>query len=106
MALTNRLLKRRTLSLIAVLGLSFTARAQDGGVLEEPKVIILPDSTYLFNQRAFDVTNAEMKRLQGVERQHKAEQWATPVLIGIAVGFVAGAALAVPVTLVLLKPGS
>lgn len=93
MTLTNKIYKRRTLSLIFVLGLSFAARAQDVGVLqpvEDPKVTILPDSTYLFNKRAFEVTNAEMKRLQGVERQHKAENAFIPVLIGLGVGTAVG----------------
>ncbi len=92
MTLTN-FFKRRTFSLIAVLGLSFAARAQDGGVLEpleEPKVTILPDSTYLFNKRAFEVTNEEMKRLQGVERLHKSENALIPILIGLGVGTAVG----------------
>ena len=106
MTLTTNQKKRRTLCLIAVLGLN--AWAQDGGVItistaDAPKVTILPGDSYLFNKAAFDVTNAEMKRLQGIERLHKSEQWATPVLIGMAVGFVAGAAVAVPLTYVTLK---
>lgn len=101
MTLTTNQKKRRTLYLIAVLGLN--AWAQDGGVISDaPKVTILPGDSYLFNKAAFDVTNAEMKRLQGVERLHKSEQWVTPVLIGMAVGFVAGAAVAVPLTYTLV----
>ena len=74
MTLTTNQKKRRTLYLIAVLGLN--AWAQDGGVISDaPKVTILPGDSYLFNKAAFDVTNAEMKRLQGVERLHKSEQW-------------------------------
>jgi len=86
--------------------LSLPCFAQDAGVTDAPKVVILPGDNYLFNKPAFDTVNSEMSRLQGVERQHKAEQWATPVIIGLVVGVVAGAAVAVPVTLYLSKPGS
>lgn len=103
MTLTHFIPKRRILALTVILGLN--AWAQDGGTLEQdaPKVTILPGDNYLFNKRAFDTTNTEMKRLQGIERLHRSEQWATPVIIGLVVGFVAGAAVAVPVTIVLLK---
>ena len=76
--------------------------SQDGGVSDAPKVTILPGDNYVFNKPAFDTVNKEMSRLQGVERQHKAEQWATPVVIGLVVGFAVGAAVAVPVTLYLV----
>ena len=66
---------------------------------DAPVVTILPGDRYEFNKAAFDVTNAEMARLQGVERQHMAEQWAPLFLIGVVLGVAAGAAVAVPLTL-------
>lgn len=55
-----------------------------------PLVLKLPTG-YLFNQPAFDVVDAEMKRLQRLERLHREESWLGVVLTGVAVGLVLGA---------------
>lgn len=96
-------MNRIALALLIVLSASSVRAEEDALPDDAPKVVILQNGDYLFNKRAFDATNDEMKRLQGVERQHKAEQWATPVIIGMAVGLLAGIAIAVPVTVVVLK---
>ena len=77
--------------------LALPAHAQDGGVvLDAPRVLKQSDGTYLFNQAAFTKVDSELKRLQQVERVHKGEpSWAQPVLVGMLVGFVFGAASAV-----------
>lgn len=100
-------MKARALVLLSALVVC-EARAQDGGVVlpDAPKVVALPSGGYFFNEPAFAAVDAEMKRLQGAERLHKAEpSWATPVLVGLVLGVVVGAAVAVPVTLVVSKSG-
>jgi hypothetical protein len=68
--------------------------------LDAPRVIHLPNNHYDFNDPAFDAVDAELKRLQGVERAHKAEpSWATPVLVGLVIGVVVGGLAAIPATL-------
>lgn len=78
-----------TLALLLLLGPTL-ARAEDGGVSDAPVVTILPGPVYQFNERAFTLTNEEMKRLQGVERQHLAERAWVPVVVGLAVGVTLG----------------
>ena len=77
--------------LLILLLISTPAFAQDGGI-DAPRIIRLPGDKYLFNQPAFDALDTEMKRLQAREREHKAEQWLPVLLIGAAVGLVAGGA--------------
>lgn len=84
----------RTLaSLVLSLTLSFPAWAQDGGVVSDaPRIVKLANGHYDFNPPAYVTLDAEVTRLQQVERVHKAEpSWATPVLIGMALGALAGA---------------
>lgn len=85
----------RTLATLVLCLAPLQAMAQDGGVvLDAPLVRKLPSGDYLFNKPAFERVDAEMKRLQAQERAHKAEpSWATPVLIGLAVGVVTGLAV-------------
>ena len=96
---TTRVLSRRTLAITLVL--SLCARAQDGGVvLDAPLILQLPNGHYDFNPPAYIAVDTELKRLQQLEREHNQEpSWATPVLVGLAVGLLAGAAIAVPLTL-------
>lgn len=69
--------------------------------MDAPRVLQLPNGHYDFNPPAYVAVDTELKRLQQLEREHNQEpSWATPVLVGLAVGFLAGAAIAVPVTLV------
>lgn len=65
---------------------------------DAPVVTILPGDRYEFNKAAFDATDAEMKRLQGVERQHRSENWVPLFLIAVSLGVVTGVAVAVPLT--------
>lgn len=59
--------------------------------MDAPRVIKQTDGTYLFNQPAFNAVDAELKRLQQVERVHKGEpSWWQPVVVGLAVGVIAG----------------
>lgn len=68
--------------------------------MDAPRVLHLTNGHYDFNDPAFDAVDAELKRLQGVERAHKAEpSWATPVLVGLVIGVVVGALAAIPATL-------
>jgi len=61
--------------------------------LDAPRVIKQTYGTYLFNQAAFAKVDAELKRLQQVERVHQGEPtWATPVVVGLVTGVVLGAA--------------
>ena len=96
MPLKPRTTARTCATLVALcVGASFPAHAEgDGGVvLDAPRVLVLPNGHYDFNPPAFDAVDAEMRRLQRVEAAHKAEpKWATPVVVGLVVGFVAGAA--------------
>lgn len=67
----------------------------------------MSDGSVLLSPTAAKAIDDELKRLQGVERQHKAEQWAPVILISVGVGILLGAAaVGVPVALAGLKPGS
>lgn len=82
-------------SLVLLLAAS-PARAQDGGVVSDaPRVVKLPTGHYDFNPAAFAKVDDELKRLQQLERVHKAEpSWATPLILGVVLGVV----VAVPTT--------
>lgn len=94
-------------SLVALcLAISLPARAEsDGGVvLDAPRVLKLTNGHYDFNPAAFTKVDDELKRLQQVERIHKQEpSHAAPVLIGLGVGLLTGAALGVAIGAVLWK---
>jgi hypothetical protein len=86
----------RTLALVVagVLGTSSPSFAQDPGAPlddERPRIIHLEDGSYLLNDLAWNVVNAEVKRLQGVERLHKAEDWKPVVFISAGIGTLMGA---------------
>ena len=92
----------RTLACVLVLGLStpLHARAEDGGVPSDALVATrLPNGSLLINPSAEKRLDDEMQRLQSVERTHKAESWATVVLISVGIGLLAGAAAGAAVTL-------
>lgn len=75
----------------ALVLLSGGARAQDGGLPEDvPRILRLPGDNYLMNQLAYAKLDDELKRLQGIERQHKGESWSLVVLVGMGVGLVIG----------------
>lgn len=63
--------------------------AADGGV-DAPRVMQLPGGNYLFNEAAFLKVDSEMKRLQGVEREHKGESWLGVLLVGMGTGALLG----------------
>lgn len=68
--------------------------------MDAPRVLKLPNGHYDFNDPAFKAVDLEMKRLQQVERVHNQEpKWSTPVLVGMAIGLLAGAAAGVAGTL-------
>lgn len=50
----------------------------------------LPGGNYLFNETAFLKVDSEMKRLQGVEREHKGESWLGVLLVGMGTGALLG----------------
>ena len=81
----------------ALVALPGVARAQDGGVAAEdaPRIVKLENGHYDVNDPAFRALDGEMVRLQGVEREHKAESWVKVVLIAGAVGLAAGLAAGV-----------
>lgn len=61
--------------------------------MDAPRVLKLTNGHYDFNPAAFAKVDAELKRLQQVERIHKQEpSWATPVIVGLVIGTLAGAA--------------
>ncbi len=66
------------------------------------------DGSVLLNPPAAKAVDDELRRLQGVERQHKAEQWAPVILVSIGLGILIGAAaVGVPVAIAAAsKPGS
>ena len=67
---------------------------------DAPLVLQYPNGSALMNKAAFDKVDLEMKRLQQVEREHKAEpSWVIPVLIGVA----AGLAVGIPTTVVVVS---
>lgn len=67
----------------------------------------MSDGSVLLNPSAAKAIDDELKRLQGVERQHKAEEWVPVILLSVGVGILVGAAaVGVPVALAGLKPGS
>ncbi len=75
---------------------------------DAPKAETQPDGSVLLNPQAAKAVDDELRRLQGVERQHKAEQWAPVVLISVGLGILIGAAaVGVPVAIAAAsKPGS
>ena len=89
----------RALALILSIALVSPVFAQDAGVSDAPHAVRLENGSLLLNPAAELRLDDEMKRLQGVERQHKAESWVTVVLISVGVGLVLGAATGVAVTL-------
>jgi hypothetical protein len=100
------LLARRTLAPIALALalLSRDASASDGGIPgDAPRIIQLSQGTYLFNKPAFDAVDGEMKRLQGVEREHKAESWGLVLVVGLSVGLLVGVPTGILVSQALSK---
>ena len=88
--------RARTLAATACLLVSLpgVARGQDGGLPDAPLARRL-DCGLCLNEPAEKALDNELKRLQGVERQHKEESWVKVVLVSGAVGVVAGIALGV-----------
>lgn len=89
----------RTLAFSLLLALPCYGQ-EPSGVLKEskpapadaPLVLQYPNGSALLNKAAFDKIDVEMKRLQQVEREHKAEpSWLIPVAIGAGAGLVVGA---------------
>ena len=90
----------------ALVATPWVARAQDGGVDAPRAVRLLPGQslnypTLALNEPAEVAVDAELKRLQSLERAHKAESWTgvlitggvVGVLLGIAAGVVIGYAI-------------
>lgn len=81
----------KTLVLFLSVALASPAMAQEADTpnLEDwevkPHIVPVPNG-YVFNQLAFDMVNAEVKRLQAVEQNHKAENWAGTVLLAAGIG--------------------
>ncbi len=96
------LLLRRTLAFFLVIALP--AFAQDAGVADAPLAVRHQNGNLELNPLAEKALDDELKRLQGVERSHKAESWTTVVLVSSGVGLVVGAAIAAVVTGLALKP--
>lgn len=72
--------------------------AGDGGV-DLPRIVHLePD--YLVNEAAFRRLDVEVRRLQELERVHKAENWFGVLFTGMVVGALISVAVAVPIVLV------
>ena len=89
--------------LVAILLLTVPCYGQDAGV-DAPTATRLQNGSVLLNPPAFTKLDDELKRLQQVEREHKAEPpWVIPVLIGgavgLALGAVAGASVATAVAM-------
>lgn len=62
---------------------------------EKPSVVKLADDAgYFVSQVAWSAIDAELSRLQGVERLHKQENWLGAVLVSSGVGALLGAGLA------------
>lgn len=79
----------------------------DGGVPDRP-VVTKTAHGYLFSDPAYNAVDAEMKRLQEVERRAKVEKerkqpWVEVILISAAVGLAAGATVGVVVGRLLPK---
>ena len=87
-------------ALIVLLCLALPAWAQDLPA-DAPKATKALDGSVTFNKPAYADLDAELTRLQGIERLHKRESWATVVVISVAVGLVVGAATGVGVKLAL-----
>lgn len=84
----------RTLALLLSCALAATpglARAQDGGLPDAPLARRL-DCGLCLNAPAEKALDDEVKRLQGVEREHKAESWLGVVLVSVLVGLTLGGA--------------
>ena len=84
----------RTLALLLSCALAATpglARAQDGGLSDAPLARRL-DCGLCLNAPAEKKLDDEVKRLQGVEREHKAESWLGVVLVSVLVGLTLGGA--------------
>lgn len=92
-------LPRRTLAILLSFALIQPAFAQDAGVSDAPLAVRI-ESGLLLNPAAEKKLDDELKRLQGVERSHKAESWLTTVLVAVGVGLVVGAAAGASVALV------
>ena len=96
-------MKRALIS--GVLLIAFISKAELPS--DAPVAQKMSDGSVLLSPTAAKAIDDELKRLQGVERQHKAEQWAPVILISVGVGILLGAAaVGVPVALAGLKPVS
>lgn len=85
----------RTLALLLSCALAATpglARAQDGGLPDDAPLARRLDCGLCLNAPAEKALDDEVKRLQGVEREHKAESWLSVVLVSVLVGFTVGGA--------------
>lgn len=58
---------------------------------DAPRIVQLENGDYLLPRAAFLVLDAEVKRLQAIEQQHRSERWLTTVLVSAGVGLVVGA---------------
>ena len=87
-------LRVRTLACLlscVLVSLPGVARAQDGGVPDAP-LAVRTDTGLLLNPAAEKALDDELKRLQGVERQHKNESWFKVVAVSAGVGLILGVA--------------
>lgn len=80
---------------LTLVGLLFVAQV-DGGVSDAPTVVALESGDYIVSKAAFEAVDSEMKRLQLVEIEHKAEAkgdvpWVKVVLVSALTGLVLGA---------------
>lgn len=92
---------------LVVPSLATSARAEDLPTpTDAPRARLLPSGDVLMNKKAWDLADNEMKRLQAVERDHKNEQkpnFLPAFFIGAGLGLLIGAAVAVPVTISVVK---
>lgn len=71
------------------------AYAQSDGGTDLPKVVHLKAGGYLLSELAWSRLDAEMRRLQTVEYNHKRESWQGIVGTSAMVGLLVGATLAI-----------
>lgn len=72
--------------------LSFGAGAED-----RPVVLRLPDGSLQMSPDAAKALDAELRRLQVVEKQHKDEKWLLAIAVATAIGVAAGAGVVLAV---------
>lgn len=96
--------------IIAALVAASPASLPDGGMAQDAPVVtkLSDDRGFLFSPAAYNAVDAEMKRLQEVERKAKLEKerkqpWVEVILISAAVGLAAGATVGVVVGRLLPK---